>query len=549
MKLLVGAIALLLCSHVYGVVLLDKRPTPPGLVKLKVKTGGLRCTGNNTGAGFLMYSRENVNTRWRRDPYQDDFRVHSASNFVCIRRAGEMWQFDTNWADEGDRSSNQSWNPFIPKSTDIAVASVDFGTDVIIDLKFKKALVSNGLTLGYSTGDINFFSNQDADGNNATGAGDFRINGTYILAFPFEPEPPENPTPPPAQPVVLSSGLTRLPVMTGGIRCTDNNTGTGFIMYSLQDINVRWTLDKTQKDFREHSARNFLCVRWRDSNWWYDTNWEDEVDRKSNVSWHKFIPAPTDILVAEVDYDKDTITDMKGTKLSQEGITLGYSDGDLSFVPNQGASGQFDRGEFRVVGSNFVAYVPAPPTTTTTTTTTPPKPTTTTTEPFIPPKFVRVEIVSGGIRCSDKNLGAGFIMYTKKFVNDRFKSKIRPKVFMKHDGKSFVCVRYQNKAWQYDTNWEDEVKKDPRVKDQASWRNFTPAATDAVVATVDFTTKNIRSLSGANMKYQGMRLGYASGDIRVDDGEKDKSFNDYGADDHAGEFRIIGSYMNVWWPR
>eukprot|EP00933_Yihiella_yeosuensis_P004508 TRINITY_DN108880_c0_g1_i1.p1 TRINITY_DN108880_c0_g1~~TRINITY_DN108880_c0_g1_i1.p1 ORF type:complete len:574 (-),score=95.43 TRINITY_DN108880_c0_g1_i1:96-1583(-) len=495
-----------------------------------------------------MYSKQNVNVRWNRDAYQADFRKHSAQNFVCVRFRRTVWEYDANWADEEDRASNQSWHPFLPKRSDILVASVDFGSDRAIALNGTKNLIFKGVRIGYSSGDVHFFPNQDMDGRQDVG--EFRLNGTYINAYPWDPDPPDPPIMPDTAPELINSVFTKLYITGGLVRCTDNNTGAGFIMFSLEEINKRWNLDKTENDFRQHTARNFVCVKYGGDNWFYDSNWEDEPDRASNRSWHSFIPAATDILVAEVNFDQDKVVDLKGTNLTSNGIALGYSDGDLNFFANQGMAGAVDAGEFRLTGSHFIAYNKHIISTTTTTTTTTGKTTTTTTTIADKPRTVLVRITTGGFRCSDKNLGSGFIMYSKQYVNDRWKAPNRKNVFSKyHNAKNFVCVRYKNRAWQYDTNWEDEIKVDPSVKGSSSWKNFTPVATDAVVATVDYTTDKVKMLKGANMKYQGMQLGFQGGDLEVAAATKDLSYNGYGHDDFSGEFRAEGHKMAAWYPR
>eukprot|EP00933_Yihiella_yeosuensis_P045666 TRINITY_DN41061_c0_g1_i1.p1 TRINITY_DN41061_c0_g1~~TRINITY_DN41061_c0_g1_i1.p1 ORF type:complete len:537 (-),score=77.46 TRINITY_DN41061_c0_g1_i1:141-1751(-) len=507
-------------------------------IELPVVTGGLRCTDSNTGTGFIMYTREEVNTRWSLDIEQYDFRKHTAKNFVCVRYQNNTWQYDTNWADEADRASNVSWHPFHPRSTDILVASVDFTQDKAISLNRTCGLTVNGMQVGYVGGDIHFFGDQSINGS--FDDGEFRVNGSRIFACPFLPEKVQSQLTSPLKPVVNGS-VTRLPVQSGGIRCTDSNAGTGFIMFSLVDINSRWNLDKTENDFRMNAAKNFVCVRYADNTWQYDTNWEDEPDRDSRQSWHVFIPVKTDILMATVDFTRDTVMDMKESNLTYKGVQMGYQEGDLIFEPNQNMNGSVDAGEFRLAGTYFYGYHPpisATTTTTTTTGTTTPTTTTTTTQ-----QYLLVKIRTGGFRCTDKNIGSGYIMYTKQGVNERFNLLQGKKDFTVHTATNFLCIRCRNGTWQYDTNWQDEGRK------VASWRNFTPVATDVAVALVDYTKDKVTSLKGANLKYKGLQMGYKDGDLSVFPGNSDLSFNLFGSDDHFGEFRTGGSYMMVYNPR
>eukprot|EP00933_Yihiella_yeosuensis_P080283 TRINITY_DN9369_c0_g2_i1.p1 TRINITY_DN9369_c0_g2~~TRINITY_DN9369_c0_g2_i1.p1 ORF type:complete len:572 (-),score=89.12 TRINITY_DN9369_c0_g2_i1:102-1583(-) len=493
-----------------------------------------------------MYSQEDVNARWNLDENQDDFRKHTAKNFVCVRWKKTHWEYDCNWKDETDRTSNVSWHAFTPLSSDILVASVDFDQDHVVALNGTK-LRFKGLRIGYANGDLNFFPNQTMTG--ARDDGEFRLNGTYLRAWPYSPPPPLPPLPALAQPKLLNGSLTRLPVQPGTIRCTDNNTGLGFLMWSLEDINERWDVDKTEKDFRQHTTKHFVCVQYRDNTWRYDTNWADEPDRASNQSWQTFLPAPQDILMAKVNFDTDTVADMKGVNLTHKGITLGYHTGDMSFFANQGASAAADTGEFRMSGSYFLGYMPQPKSTTVTTTTTITTATTTGTTTRHP-NTVRLDIKAGGIRCTDRDKGSGFIMHSKVALNTRFQVLITRKDFLKNTANHMMCVRYKNGTWEYDTNWEDEKKgRTPEVATKNSWRKFKPVATDVIVASVDFNGNKVTNLKGANLKYKNVQFGYHAGNLKVTSAEQHKSYNDYGRDDPYGEFRAEGFYIDAWWPR
>jgi hypothetical protein len=52
-----------------------------------------------------------------------------------------------------------------------------------------------------------------------------------------------------------------------------------------------------------------------------------------NVKFHAFTPVDTDVLVAQVDFLKDTVAALRRTALVQ-GINSGYKSGDLQFKAN-----------------------------------------------------------------------------------------------------------------------------------------------------------------------------------------------------------------------
>eukprot|EP00933_Yihiella_yeosuensis_P038024 TRINITY_DN31_c0_g2_i1.p1 TRINITY_DN31_c0_g2~~TRINITY_DN31_c0_g2_i1.p1 ORF type:complete len:693 (+),score=120.95 TRINITY_DN31_c0_g2_i1:48-2081(+) len=518
----------------------------------RIQSGGFRCSDANTGSGFIMYTNIKVNNRWKLDPQGNDFKVHKAENFVCIRYKNNTWQYDSNWADETGRPSNISWYSFHPLPTDVAVATVDYESRNVYCLKGTNSKYRN-LQIGYASGNLKISANgislaqdqdqdldadedenQDEDDGESTLAQDklkesgvdFTATGTYIVAYgkPVAAEKTTTTTTllvlstrPPMSTTTPSSMY--LKATTGGLSCTDSNTGSGYIMYTQQEVNSRWKQDAVQNDFRRHTAINFVCVRYKDKMWQYDCNWEDEQDRASNVSWHEFVPASTDVLVAQVDFTNDKVADLKGQNLQFKGIQIGYSAGDIFFFPNQRPDMTADAGEFRVNGTSIVANVKKGEATTTTTTT--------------PSKGTRQSVVSGGIRCTDNNTGSGFIMYSQQDVNLRWNIDKDEATFRQHTAKNFVCIRYKDQKWEFDTNWGDEPDRNSSV----SWNAFVPVSSDTLVASVDYSADSVAPLKGSKGSYKGMSIGYKDGDLKF---FADQSITGT-ADD--GEFRIAGTYF------
>jgi len=129
-----------------------------------------------------------------------------------------------------------------------------------------------------------------------------------------------------------------------GVACQDGNSGVGYLMYSAHSVMDRFRAYPPQI----HNAAHFVCVRYWGGVWQYD----------SNDAWHTFQIFPSDVLVAEVDFDVDTVGSLRG--LHQEpyhGLTRGWASGDLAFQANVW-NGLSNGGEFAVLGTSFSAPCP-----------------------------------------------------------------------------------------------------------------------------------------------------------------------------------------------
>eukprot|EP00933_Yihiella_yeosuensis_P016464 TRINITY_DN1405_c1_g1_i1.p1 TRINITY_DN1405_c1_g1~~TRINITY_DN1405_c1_g1_i1.p1 ORF type:complete len:943 (-),score=156.18 TRINITY_DN1405_c1_g1_i1:108-2936(-) len=321
--------------------------------RVNVLTGGLSCTDSNTGNGFLMYTEQGVNSRWG-----NKFKNHMAQNFVCVRfENSSKWEYDTNWEDEPDRPAPKtSWHKFTPVATDILVAAVDYAGPRVKDLKGQNTRFQ-GIQQGYVEGDITFYPGQFVPGY--PDPGEFALSGSYIARH----AQPAVATASPATAASTASatptaGSARTRVTTGGMTCTDTNMGPGFIMYSAQSVTARFSQGAYSQAFTNHAAKNFVCVRIFNQHWQFDTNFQDEASATRRASWYTFTPNASDVLVASVDFSRDTVTDLKGQNTRYMGIQAGYADGDLKFFANQYTLGYQDPGEFNVQGSYIVTYAP-----------------------------------------------------------------------------------------------------------------------------------------------------------------------------------------------
>ena len=121
-----------------------------------------------------------------------------------------------------------------------------------------------------------------------------------------------------------------------GVACQDGATGTGYLMYSEQDIYAR--------GFSVHAnnAKHFVCVVYENGEWKQDTN----------SGYQAFTPVASDLLVAGLDYAADTATVLAGMSSTVHGMCAGYASGDLGVTVDQW-SGSSNDGEFTPTGTSF----------------------------------------------------------------------------------------------------------------------------------------------------------------------------------------------------
>ncbi|WP_459554667.1 Ig-like domain-containing protein [Lacunimicrobium album] len=271
---------------------------PPGATLLTNLRYGVGGTDNATGVGYMMYSQQNVRTRF------SGLDSNNANNFINVRYDGGQWQYD----------NNLTWVNFTPTSTDVLVASIDFTTDTVTMLKGNFGIV-NGISMGYLDGDLLVTANQWKGQANA---GEFGVSGRFI-SF---------------------AASTPLNNLRFGVAAIDNATGTGYLMYSQQSLQSRFP------GINSTNASNFINVRLNGAQWQYD----------NNSTWVNFVPTSSDRLVAELDFTADTVDLLKGTFSTIQGIASGYLDGDLSITPNNW-NGNANTGEYHLTGT-FITFMP-----------------------------------------------------------------------------------------------------------------------------------------------------------------------------------------------
>ena len=114
--------------------------------------------------------------------------------------------------------------------------------------------------------------------------------------------------------------------LNNGVACQDEHTGTGYILYSAENVHTRFAAASPHAD----NAENFICAVFdaSSSQWSYDNNGNHVV----------FTPRDTDLLVAAVDFTNDLITSGAGVSGTVGGCLLYTSpsprDGLLSRMPS-----------------------------------------------------------------------------------------------------------------------------------------------------------------------------------------------------------------------
>ncbi len=262
-----------------------------------------------------------------------------------------------------------------------------------------------------------------------------------------------------------------------GVAIADDATGGGYLMYSAESVHERFAGANSPNP---SNADHLIGVR-------YNGGWE----YNDNTRLGTFHPRGVGRAAGQRDnFSTDTVTSLEGTGGTINGLAAGYASGDLVFAANVW-DGDFNLGEFGVTGTSFVANED-------------------------PGSTVFVTPVNNGVAVTDDAVGTGYLMYSEQSVFDRFAGANVPNSF---NANHIIAVRY-NGGWQYNDN--------------LTWNSFTPAASDVLLATVDFTNDTVSSLQGTGGSVNGIVSGYASGDLTFAPNVWAGAFN-------FGEFGVTGS--------
>ncbi|MEL6108854.1 MAG: dockerin type I domain-containing protein, partial [Planctomycetota bacterium] len=348
-------------------------------------------------------------------------------------------------------NNNNAWLPFTPRLSDRLLASVDFDADVIASLEGLSGQI-DGIEQGFTSSDLTFSADLFAGNVND---GEFTVSGTFFEA--------------PARDV-FSLGAVNL-----GVAVQDDTTGQGYMLYSVEDVQSRFA---DAPPIAANSS-NLVAVQVINDMWFYN----------NNSQWIEFTPVHSDVLIAGLDFDSDTITDFEGSFGEVGGIATGYTDGDLTFAADTW-NGRINDGEFTASGTFF----------------------------DIERRVQFTQDVRGGVAVQDDAAGEGYILYSGQDVQDRFSSN----GFNNQHGDKLLAVQFQNGQWFFNNN--------------RTWFPFTPRPTDRLIAAVDFDADTIVGLRGNEGEINGIRQGYSDGDLTF-------LANIYEGIDNPGEFTVGGSWF------
>ncbi|MEO1528996.1 MAG: dockerin type I domain-containing protein, partial [Planctomycetota bacterium] len=236
----------------------------------------------------------------------------------------------------------------------------------------------------------------------------------------------------------------------------------------------------------QDNSEHLIAVQFRDGQWHYN----------DNSDWLPFVPLKSDRLIAEVDFDNETMVDLKGRQGRVEGVEQGYLEGDLVFLPFQW-NGRPNDGEFTVEGTYLDVVVSTPQLTT-----------------------VEVESIDQGIAVADDATGHGYILFSAEDLFERLPS---PGPRSGND-RQMIAVRYVDDRWQYNSNSE--------------WVEFAPEDSDRLIAKLDFDQDTIEPLLNAVGTVHGIDQGYYGGDLEF-------LANQWNGKPNEGEFSVRGSFFHV----
>jgi RHS repeat-associated protein len=175
----------------------------------------------------------------------------------------------------------------------------------------------------------------------------------------------------------------------------------------------------------------------------YDATWD---------AWNRLVQLADDsVIVSEYAYDGINRRIVVADEPEIAGIALGVSSTDMAFRANRWA-GHGNTGEFEVTGTYFRTR----------------------------DEVINIGAVNNGISATDSATGTGYIMYSQEDVNVRFS-------VVNGNADHFVPVRLNGSQWQQDTG--------------TSWVNFTPLATDRLVAAVDFSADTVEAIHWRHVYY------------------------------------------------
>jgi hypothetical protein len=142
-------------------------PVPEDAVPLGATNLGVQGPGKGPGPAFIVFTEQDVWTRFAAHPPQNKGRDRNSDHLVLISHDSREWRY---WG-------YGSWYPFTPVRTDVILADVDMTRHTVSLLQGVNQRV-HGIQKGYETGDLhtraNLFGDREAIGSHAVGGTYFR---------------------------------------------------------------------------------------------------------------------------------------------------------------------------------------------------------------------------------------------------------------------------------------------------------------------------------------------------------------------------------------
>ena len=226
-----------------------------------------------------------------------------AKHFVAVYHTGSSWYY--YW--------NETAKSFTPHDSDVLVAEVDYSNDQVTSLEGTDSIVE-GVRAGYTSGDLVVTADEWGGSFNN---GEFGLSGSFFR--------------------VSDDNTFDVGELGRGILAADYANGTGYIMYSHEDVNIRLGSQPSA-----YQADHFLSVYHDGTSWYYHRN-------DTSIA---FTPTATDVLIAEVDYSNNTVQSLEGFDFVVEEIRAGYESGDVVVIADQW-DGAYNNGEFGITGTYF----------------------------------------------------------------------------------------------------------------------------------------------------------------------------------------------------
>ena len=135
------------------------------------------------------------------------------------------------------------------------------------------------------------------------------------------------------EPRQLLAGDFFVGAANSGIAVSDDATGTGFILYSNEAVATRFG------GLNPDNAENFIAIQLDGTQWQYN----------NDSTWIDFDPVDGDVIVAEVNFDGDSVSTAISLPPVIQGIPLVNVEGQLYFAANRFGDVE-DVGEFALLG-------------------------------------------------------------------------------------------------------------------------------------------------------------------------------------------------------